>query len=60
MQGLQVQSLVGELRFYMLQSQKTQNTEQKQYCNKFNKDLQNYFNIWYIKMLNLMLLKIFF
>ena len=41
MQGLQVRSLVGELRSHMPQSQKNQNMKQKQYCNKFNKDFAN-------------------
>ena len=41
MQGVLVQSLVGELRFlYALQPRK-QNKKQKQYCNKFNKDFKN-------------------
>ena len=35
MQGVQVQSLVGELRFLTPHSQKQQNEiKQKQYCNK--------------------------
>ena len=42
MQGLQVQSLVKELRSYMPHGLKTQNIKQKQYCNKFSKD----FNKW--------------
>ena len=42
MQGLQVQSLVKELRSYMPHGQKTQTIKQKQYCNKFSKD----FNKW--------------
>ena len=25
---------------------KNQNTKQKRYCNKFNKDLKNYFGLW--------------
>ena len=37
MQGAWVQSLVGELRSYMPYSQK--NIREKEYCNKFNKDL---------------------
>ena len=41
MQALQVRSLVGELRSHTPRSQKTQNTKQKQYCNKFNKDFKN-------------------
>ena len=40
MQGVQIQSLVGELRSYMPWGQKTK-TKQKQYCNKFNKDFKN-------------------
>ena len=41
MQGVQVQSLVGELRSPMPRGQKNQNIKQKQYCNKFNKDFKN-------------------
>ena len=41
MQGVQLRSLVGELRFHMPHGQKTQNIKQKQYCNKFNKDFKN-------------------
>ena len=39
MQGVQVRSLVGEQRSHMPRGQKkeTQNIEQQQYCNKFNK-----------------------
>ena len=40
MQRVQVRSLVGELRSYMSHSQKKQNIKQKQYCDKFNKDLK--------------------
>ena len=40
-QGVWVQSLVGELRSHMPHSQKYQSIEQKQYCNKFNKDFKN-------------------
>ena len=40
MQGVQVQSLIGELRSHMPCGQKNQNIKQKQYCNKFNKDLK--------------------
>ena len=40
MQGVQVRSLVGELRSHVPHSQKTK-TKQKQYCNKFNKDFKN-------------------
>ena len=36
--GLQVRSLVGELRFHMPLDQKV---KQKQYCNKFNKNFKN-------------------
>ena len=41
MQGMQVPSLVGELRFHMhfgLWPKKQKNIKQKQYCNKFNTD----------------------
>ena len=38
-QGVQVRSLVGNLRSHMPRSQKTK--KQKQYCNKFNKDFKN-------------------
>ena len=44
MQKVQVQSLVGELRATVPQCQKTKTLKkkkQKQYCNKFNKDLKN-------------------
>jgi len=41
MQGVWVQSLVGELRSPMPPSQKNQNIKQKQYCNTFNKDFKN-------------------
>ena len=40
-QGVWVRSLVGELRSHIAHSQKTKNIKQKQYCNKFNKDLNN-------------------
>ena len=43
MQEVWVQSLGGELRFHMPHGQKNQKTfkkTQKQYCNKFNKDLK--------------------
>ena len=40
--GVQVQSLVMELRSHMPQGQKTkQNKKQKQHCNKFNKYFLN-------------------
>ena len=43
-QGVQVQTLVSKLRSHMSHGQKkktkTQNIKQKQYCNKFNKDLK--------------------
>ena len=41
MQGTRVQSLVGELRSHMPRGQKSQNIEQKQYGNKFNKGFKN-------------------
>ena len=41
MQGMQVWSLVGELRSHMPCSQKSQNIKQKQYCNKFNRLLKS-------------------
>ena len=42
MQGLRVRSLVGELGSHMPRGQKTkQNIEEKQYCNRFNKDFKN-------------------
>ena len=41
MQGVQVQSLVGELRSHMPCGQKNQNIKQKQCCNKVNKDFKN-------------------
>ena len=40
MQGMQVWSLVRELRSYIHHVPKTVNIKQKQYCNKFNKDLE--------------------
>ena len=39
MQGVWVRSLVRELRSHMPHGKK-QNTKQKQYCNKFNKDFK--------------------
>ena len=39
--GMQVWSLVGQLGSHMPHSQKNQNIKQKQYCNKFSKDLKN-------------------
>ena len=39
--GVQVRSLVGELKSHMPPGQKNQNTKQNQYCNKFNKDFKN-------------------
>ena len=41
MQGVQVPFLAGELRSHMPHGQKNQNTKQKQYCNKFNKDFKD-------------------
>ena len=41
MQGVQVLSLVRDLRSHMIGSPKNQNVKQKQYCNKFNKDFKN-------------------
>ena len=41
MQGVPVQFLVRELRSHIPCGQKTKNIEQKQYCNKFNKDFKN-------------------
>ena len=41
MQGVQVWSLVGELRSHISRGQKSQNKKQKQYCNKFNKHYKN-------------------
>ena len=44
MQGVWVQSPVGELRSHMPQGQKKKQNlkkQQKQYCNKLNKDLKN-------------------
>ena len=40
MQGVQVRSLVGELRSHMPQRPKLQNIEQKQYYNEFSKDFK--------------------
>ena len=39
--GVQLRSVVGELRSHMSWGQKNQNIKQKQYCNKFNKDFKN-------------------
>ena len=39
--GVQVRSLVGEVRFHMPHGQKKQNLTQKQYCSKFNEDFKN-------------------
>ena len=41
MQGVGVWSLVGELRSQHALQPKNQNTKQKQYCNKFDKDFKN-------------------
>ena len=41
MQGVQVQSLTGELISHVPCGQKNQNIRQKQYSNKFNKDFKN-------------------
>ena len=41
LQGVQVWSLVRELRSHMLLGQKNQNRKQKQYCNRFNNDFKN-------------------
>ena len=40
MQGVRVRSLVREPRSHMPRGQNNQNIKQKQYCNKFNKDLK--------------------
>jgi len=45
-QGLQVQSLAGELRSHMPHGQKKKKKSQKQYCNKFKK----YFKMVHIKI----------
>ena len=41
MQGIRVQSLVGEAKITQAWGLKPQNIKQKQYCNKFNKDFEN-------------------
>ena len=41
MQGVQVPSLVGELRRHLPCGQKPKHKTQKQYCDKFNKDFKN-------------------
>ena len=41
MQGVRVQSLVGELRFHMPRGPPENKTKQKQYFNTFNKDFKN-------------------
>ena len=41
MQGVWVQSLVGEQRSHIPHGQRNQNIKQKKYCNKFNKDFKN-------------------
>ena len=41
-QGMQVQSLVWELKSHMPRGQKNQNIKQKQYCNKFNKHFKKW------------------
>ena len=40
-QGVRVRSLVGDLRSHRPRGQKTKTLQQKQYCNKFNKDFKN-------------------
>ena len=39
--GMQIWSLVGELRSPMPREPENQNIKQKKYCNKFNKDFLN-------------------
>ena len=41
LQRVQVQSLVGELRFPYALEPTNQNMKQKQYCNKLNRDFKN-------------------
>ena len=41
MQKVWVESLVVELRSHMPCGQKPKHKQQKQYCNKFNKDFKN-------------------
>ena len=41
MQGIRVQSLVGEAKITQASGPKTRNIKQKQHCNKFNKDFEN-------------------
>ena len=41
MQGVWVLSLFGELRIHVPRGPKYQDMKQKQYCNKFSKDLKN-------------------
>ena len=41
MQGMQVWSLVRDIRSHLPCSQRNQNMKQKKYCNKFNKDFKN-------------------
>ena len=43
MHGMQVQSLVGQLRSHMPWGQKKKDIKQKQYCNKFTKDFKKWF-----------------
>ena len=45
MQKVQVWSLIGELRSHMASWPKNQNTKQKQYCNKLNKDFKKLVHI---------------
>ena len=39
-QGVQVLVLIGELRSHVSCAKKPEHKQQKQYCNKFNKDLK--------------------
>ena len=41
MQVVWVWSVVGEISSHTLHGQKNQNTKQKKYCNKYNKDFKN-------------------
>ena len=41
MQGMRFQSLVGELRYHVPRGQKPKH-KTEEYCNKFNKDSQNW------------------
>ena len=59
MQGVWVQFLVRDLTSHMSSGQKTKNIEQKQYCNKFNKDLKGGPHKKILKIVSVVICRIF-